>query len=35
MCKCCLCSKEADYELDNGKFICDNCVQIMCKLEGA
>lgn len=30
--KCCRCGHMADYELDNSKFICDNCAQIMGEL---
>ncbi|EAC6174068.1 hypothetical protein EG367_08330 [Listeria monocytogenes] len=30
--KCVLCLEKADFELENGKFICENCAQIMGEL---
>lgn len=30
--KCVVCLEKADFELENGKFICENCAQIMGEL---
>lgn len=29
---CCICGERADLELNNGKWICDNCAQIQGEL---